>query len=184
MMYAFGEYELDITCYELRRSGQPQQIEPKVFDLLAYLVQQRDRAVSKDELFEQVWSNPFVSESALLYCIMAARKVLGDNGRGQRLIKTIHGRGYRFVGTVEESLSQKPPEHVEMAAQAAVLVHAAPVALEPQTGEAERRQLSVLYCRIASLQPTLSLSIPQMSLACSRTRMRCAPRSSGVLMDT
>ena len=96
MIYAFGEYELDITCYELRRSGQPQQIEPKVFDLLAYLVQQRDRAVSKDELFEQVWSNQFVSESALLYCIMAARKVLGDNGRVQRLIKTIHGRGYRF----------------------------------------------------------------------------------------
>ncbi len=101
MIYIFGEYELDIVYHELRRAGVPQPIEPKAFDLLAYFLQSPGRVLSKEDLFAHVWPEQFVSESALTYCIAVARKAVGDSGRAQRLIKTVHGRGYRFVAAVE-----------------------------------------------------------------------------------
>ena len=102
MIYSFGEYELDTDCHELRRVGQPLPIEPKVFDLLAYLIEHQERTVAKEDLFEYLWPDQFVSESSLTYCIAAGRKAIGDSGRAQRLIKTIHGRGYRFITPVEQ----------------------------------------------------------------------------------
>lgn len=76
-------------------------MERQVFDVLSYLVVNSGRLVSKDELLEKVWGDRFVGEAALNNRVMAARKAIGDNGREQRLIKTIHGRGYRFVGDVQ-----------------------------------------------------------------------------------
>src|SRR6185436_12969447 len=78
-------------------------IEPQVFDLLAYLVQHRDRVVTKDDLFTAVWNGRLVSESALTTRVNAVRTALGDSGDAQRLIRTLRGRGIRFVGTVNES---------------------------------------------------------------------------------
>ena len=75
-------------------------IEPQVFDLLAYLVQHGDRVVTKDDLFAAVWNGRFVSESALTTRINAARTALGDDGKAQRLLRTLRGRGVRFVGDV------------------------------------------------------------------------------------
>jgi TolB-like protein/tetratricopeptide (TPR) repeat protein len=94
---------LDIERRELRRGGELLRLEPQVFDLLAYLVQHRDRVVGKDDLLEAVWGGRSVSDSALTTRINAARRVLGDNGERQRLIRTLPRKGIRFVGEVDEA---------------------------------------------------------------------------------
>jgi DNA-binding winged helix-turn-helix (wHTH) protein len=148
MIYAFGEYELDTACYELRCLGKRLPIEPKAFDLLAYLVQQRGRAVSKDELLEHVWPQQFVSEGALLYCIKAVLKSIGDSGRDQRLIKTIHGRGYRFIAPVEEYLRQSPPEDTVEIVRPQCRSDNIPASVTQSAPNATRRQLTILYCHV------------------------------------
>ncbi len=103
MSIIFAGHEIDPRRQELRRAGQVVHIEPQVYDVLVHLVRNRDRIVSKDELLDTVWNGRIVSESALSSRINAARKAIGDDGERQGLIKTIHRRGFRFVGTVEES---------------------------------------------------------------------------------
>ncbi len=100
MIYAFGDYELDVDARELRRAGAVVPTEPQVFDVLAYLVEHRGRMVTKQELLDAVWATSFVTESALSSRIKAARQALGDDGKAQRVIRTLHGRGYRFVAPV------------------------------------------------------------------------------------
>ena len=100
MIYVFGDYTLDTQCYELRHVGVPCKLEPQVFNVLAYLLEHYTRVVSKDELLEQFWPQQFVSEVTVNQRVMAARKALWANGRVQRYIKTVHGRGYRFVADV------------------------------------------------------------------------------------
>lgn len=102
MIYAFGQYELDTRVYELRCSGSVRPVEPQVFDVLAFLVQNRDRLVSKEELLEKLWPDRFVSETTLTSRVKEARKAVGDTGDSQSVIRTQRGRGYRFVATVEE----------------------------------------------------------------------------------
>jgi DNA-binding winged helix-turn-helix (wHTH) protein len=102
MIYSFEEYELDLQRYELRCAGQPVKIEPQVFNLLAYLIQHRDRLITKEELLEQLWAGRVVGEATLTSRVRAARKAVGDTGRVQRLIQTLHRRGYRFIATIEE----------------------------------------------------------------------------------
>jgi DNA-binding winged helix-turn-helix (wHTH) protein len=102
MIYVFGDYELDTTLYELRHVGEPCKMEPRVFNVLAYLIQHRDHVVSREELLEHLWPGLFTSESLLNNCIMEARKALADNGKAQRVIRTIHGRGYRFIAPMAE----------------------------------------------------------------------------------
>lgn len=92
MVHSFPSFELDEDRFELRRDGQPVKIEPRVLELLAYLVRNRGRIVTKEELLDQVWKKTFVSESALTRGIMEARRAIGS----AELIKTVHGRGYRF----------------------------------------------------------------------------------------
>jgi TolB-like protein/DNA-binding winged helix-turn-helix (wHTH) protein len=103
MLYHFGDCVLDDQLYQLSRDGAPIEIEPKVFDVLAYLLHHHDRVVSKDELLEKLWPGQVVSETALTRCIVAARKAVGDDGGKQQIIKTQHGRGYRFIAEVVSS---------------------------------------------------------------------------------
>jgi class 3 adenylate cyclase/predicted ATPase/DNA-binding winged helix-turn-helix (wHTH) protein len=105
MIYVFGDYELDTRLYELRCAGQPCKLEPQVFDVLAYLMAHRDRVVTKHELLDNLWPNQFISEVTLNHRLMEARKAIGDSGRAQRCIKTLHGRGYRFIAAVQERTS-------------------------------------------------------------------------------
>jgi TolB-like protein len=100
--YLFDDYALDPDRRELLRGTQPIPVEPQVFDLLLYLIRNRDRVVSRDDLLATVWRGRIVSESALSTRINAARAALGDNGEEQRLIKTLPRRGLRFVGIVRE----------------------------------------------------------------------------------
>jgi pimeloyl-ACP methyl ester carboxylesterase len=103
VIYVFGDCELDLGRYELRRAGAVQPVEPQVFDVLALLLRERERVVPKEELLDAVWGSRFVGESALTSRVKAARRAIGDDGRTQRLIRTARGRGYQFVGQVEES---------------------------------------------------------------------------------
>lgn len=102
MLFAFGDYSLDARRRELRRGGELVAIEPQVFDLLVYLIQNRDRVVSKDDLLAGVWGGRIVSESTLTSRINAARRAVGDSGAEQALIRTVARKGLRFVGTVSE----------------------------------------------------------------------------------
>jgi DNA-binding winged helix-turn-helix (wHTH) protein len=80
MRCVFGDYELDEQLYELRRDGAPVALDRKVFDVLAYLIQHRERLVPKEELLDKLWPGQVVGEAALTRCITAARKALGDDG--------------------------------------------------------------------------------------------------------
>jgi len=100
MLYTFGDYECDLAQYELRRAGAPVAIEPKAFTVLAYLLQRGDRVVTKAELLDQCWAGTFVSDAALTRCLARVRQAVGDDGPEQRVIKTIRGQGYRFVGVL------------------------------------------------------------------------------------
>jgi pimeloyl-ACP methyl ester carboxylesterase/DNA-binding winged helix-turn-helix (wHTH) protein len=99
--YLFGDAELDTDRYELRRGGEPVHVEPQVFDVLMHLLEHRDRVVSKNDLLDAVWGDRFVSESALTSRIKAARQAVGDDGSTQRIIRTVHGRGYQIAAVVE-----------------------------------------------------------------------------------
>ena len=102
LLYLFEDYALDTDRRELWRGAALLSMEPQVFDLLVFLVGNRDRVVSKDDLLASVWGGRIVSESTVASRINAARRAIGDNGEQQRLIRTIIGRGVRFVGTVRE----------------------------------------------------------------------------------
>ena len=97
MIYRFGPFELDTSKVELRARGEVCAVEPQVFALLVLLVENRERLVSKDEIIEKVWDGRVVSEAAIASRIKSARHVLGDDGKTQHLIKTIHRQGFRFV---------------------------------------------------------------------------------------
>src|SRR5262245_19237926 len=101
---------LDTDRRELRRGSEPIAVEPQVLDLLIYLVQNRDRVVSKDDLIASVWGGRIVSDTTLTSRIYAARKAVGDSGQDQKLIRTIARKGLRFVGAVRTQ-----PNHAEPA---------------------------------------------------------------------
>ena len=103
MQYRFGGYAIDTERVEIRQGGELISVEPQVFDLLVFLIANRDRVVSRDEILDKIWEGRFVSPSALTTRINSARAAIGDSGKEQRLIKTLSRKGYRFVAEeVEE----------------------------------------------------------------------------------
>ena len=110
MIHVFGDCELDEARFELRRCGAVVKVEPKTFDVLAYLVKCADRVVSKDELLDAVWPGQVVSESVLPKCVAAARRAVGDTRAPQPVIRTVHGRGYRFVAPLQVRAAAAPAD--------------------------------------------------------------------------
>src|ERR1044071_9692844 len=102
MIYLFDGCELDDRGYVLRRAGALIKVEPKVFEVLAYLVRCHDRFVSRDELISQIWPHQVITDAALNRCIAEARKAVGDNGTKQQIIRTQYTRGYRRIASVVE----------------------------------------------------------------------------------
>src|SRR6516165_3143654 len=100
MRFLFENHVLDVGRRELCCAGEGIALEPQVFDLLLYLIENRDRVVGKDELFDKVWDGRIVSESTLTSRINAVRRAVNDNGRDQQLVRTIARKGFRFVGEV------------------------------------------------------------------------------------
>ena len=126
---------LDTARYELRSGGEVIRVEPQVFDVLTQLVRNSDRFVSKEELFDSVWGGRFVGEAALTSRIKAARRALGDDGESQRLIRTVRGRGYQFVGTLITDTPSAPP--------------APPPPSSPEPDEPPPPRQHIAFCRAA-----------------------------------
>jgi DNA-binding winged helix-turn-helix (wHTH) protein/tetratricopeptide (TPR) repeat protein len=133
MIYVFDGFELDADKVELRCGHVTVPLEPQVFAVLLLLVENRERMVSKDEIIEKVWDGRIVSESAVTSRIKTARHALGDNGKSQKFIRTIHGSGFRFVaevttkktetaGLAASAASQEPPEPSAAAAKPSIMV--------------------------------------------------------------
>ena len=111
MKFLFDNHALDTDRRELRRGSERIAVEPQVFDLLVYLVQNCDRVVSKDDLIASVWRGRIVSDSTLTSRINAARKAVGDSGEDQKLIRTVVRKGLRFVGAVHAKSNGAEPAH-------------------------------------------------------------------------
>ena len=117
MQFLFADHTLDTDRRELRRGGTPVAVEPQVFDLLTYLVQNRERVVTKDDLFASVWGGRIVADSTLASRINAARKAIGDSGEEQNLIRTISRKGVRFIADVQSRQENDEPEPAAAAPQ-------------------------------------------------------------------
>jgi DNA-binding winged helix-turn-helix (wHTH) protein len=102
LIYQFADCTLDVERRELRRGGVLRRVEPQVFDLLEYLIRNRDRVVERDDLFKAIWHGRLVSDATLSTRLNAARNAIGDTGREQRLICTCRGKGLRFIAAVRE----------------------------------------------------------------------------------
>jgi TolB-like protein/Tfp pilus assembly protein PilF len=114
VQFSFSDYSLDTDRRELSRGSEPVALEPQVFDLLVYLLLNRERVVSKEDLVAAVWGGRVVSDSTLTSRINAARKAIGDNGEQQRLIRTIARKGLRFVGSVSVHPHAQPDSGVAL----------------------------------------------------------------------
>src|SRR5262245_6198622 len=109
-MFAFGPFTLDCARYQLNRSGVTILVERRVFDLLRYLIEHRDRVVGRDELLERVWSGVSVSPNSLTRAITVLRRVLEDDVQEPAWVATVHGRGYRFIGELHAQLERSRPD--------------------------------------------------------------------------
>lgn len=101
MIFRFGNCELNSESFTLQINGMPKLVEPHVFDLILYLIDRRDRLVSRDELFKSLWAGREVCDATLSNNIKCARAALGDDGERQKVIKTIRGRGYQFIAEIK-----------------------------------------------------------------------------------
>lgn len=108
MIHAFEDFELDADRVELRSDGAPVALEPQVFALLRLLIENCDRMVTKDEIIAKVWGGRIVSDAAVASRIKSARHAVGDDGRAQRVIRTVHGMGFRFVAEVTTAAPPLP----------------------------------------------------------------------------
>ena len=134
MIYQFGPFELDLATVELREGDKTRAMEPQVFALLALLVENRERLVSKDEIIEKVWDGRIVSEAAVASRIKSARHALGDDGKSQRFIRTIHGQGYRFVASAKALRSTASFDTSELAGGTRVEGAASGISSRPSLG--------------------------------------------------
>ena len=163
MIYAFSEYSLDVDRRELRCGAALIAAEPQTFDLLLYLIQNRERVVSKDDLMAAVWSGRIVSESTLSSQINAVRHAIGDDGERQTLVRTLARKGFRFVGEVQEQCDRErlPVREVASAPQRTD----GPEAARNKIDRPERRQLSVMICNLIGVGALSSERDPEDLLA-------------------
>ena len=138
-IYLFGEWSLDTGSRELRRAGDIVPIEPKPFDLLQFLIENRDSAISKDALQDAIWPGVVVAESSLTRCVMKTRRALSDNADQAEMIKTVPRHGYRFVAEVRE---ETVPQAV--------------------TGPLSRANRRLRYCRLRTCLTTAAMTICRM----------------------
>lgn len=109
VVYTFGDYRVDTARFEIARAGRPLPVEPQVLELLIALIENRDHVMVREELLEKVWRGRVVSDTTLSSRIKTTRQLIGDDGAAQRYIRTVHGRGFRFVGEVAAAAEGRPP---------------------------------------------------------------------------
>ena len=159
--YRFGDYELDTATRELRLNGAPVTLEPRVYSLLAFLIEQHYRAVNKDEIQAAIWAPVVVSDTALTRAIMKARRAVGDDAERQSVIRTVHGHGYQFVAPLLED----DPTSEEESQGAAV----AP------TAESSRRRLRWLLGAAAAILVIGIVFVVRMPTAPDGVRVAVLP---------
>jgi DNA-binding winged helix-turn-helix (wHTH) protein/tetratricopeptide (TPR) repeat protein len=142
MAWTFGNFRLDPERFQLCRDNVPVEVEPRVFALLMLLVDHRDRMVTKDEIAGHIWHGRIASDASISSCIRSARKAVGDDGLGQALIRTVHGKGFRFVAEVVET------------GFAQVAARASPTAAVQQTG---RPSIAILRFRPLTMSPEFAI---------------------------
>ncbi len=143
MVWTFGEFRLDPVRFELTAGERPVELEPQVLTLLIHLVRNSDRMVSKDEIVSAVWNGRIVSDASIASRVRSARQAVGDDGARQAVIRTVHGRGYRFVAEVKNAT---PP-----------LIASAGSRLVPHLQEPSRPSIAVLPFRPLGLPPDLEI---------------------------
>ena len=109
MIFTFADCEVDTDRCELRRRGEVRHVEPQVFDLLVHLLRNRDRLVTRDEVLDAIWGHRFVTPSTLSSRLKALRQAVGDDGTAQSIVRTVRGRGLRFVADVSERAGEGQP---------------------------------------------------------------------------
>jgi class 3 adenylate cyclase len=139
MRYAFADCVLDTDRRELDRAGEVLVLRPKVFQVLTYLIEHRDRVISKEELLEQCWPGRVVSEATLSTCMKHVRVALGDSGSEQKCIKTLHGHGFHFVAPLLDEESAAAGDGPGAAGDDSL----------PRVAEREFKQVSVLACAVS-----------------------------------
>lgn len=154
MIYRFDDVEIDTERFELRRGGAAQKVEPQVLALVELLVANADRLVSKDELNLRIWGGRVVSEAVVNSRIRSARLAIGDDGKAQRLIRTVHGRGFRFVGepVVEDPLIPRQPLSAGRARPEPVAAPTAPAPTAP-VAPTGAPSMAVLPFQLLSAEP-------------------------------
>lgn len=143
MAWIFGDYQLDPERFELRHGTDPVGLEPQVLALLLHLVRHRDRMVTKDEIAAEVWPGRIASDASISSRIRSARQAVGDNGQQQTTIRTVHGRGFRFVADVVETTPAQ--------------VAAATAVAQPETVLTGRPSIAILPFRPLALEPDLAI---------------------------
>ena len=113
VIYTFADYRIDTSRFEMARGTAILSVEPQVLELLIFLIDNRDHVVSRDDLLGTIWKGRVVSDTTLSSRIKSARQVIGDDGTRQQYIKTIHGRGFRFVGKVDAHEQARPATQPE-----------------------------------------------------------------------
>ena len=141
VIYRFGSFLVDTETFSLRCNDVAMRIDPQEFDVLVYLIERRDRVVTRDELFASLWKGKVVTDSALSSRLRAIRRALNDSGSAQRVIQTVHGRGYRFIARLAAGEGEAPAER---AATTALRPPSNPVRSAPQTVAGRDVELNTL----------------------------------------
>jgi DNA-binding winged helix-turn-helix (wHTH) protein len=163
MIYEFDAYEIDTDKVELRSNGAVLSIEPRPYALLSLLVENRERVVSREEIIEKIWDGRAISDAAISTAIRTLRQVLNDDGAAQKFVRTVRGRGFRFVAAVK--LRSPTPVQVNL-----------PISPQgPATpGDAGRPVIAVTPFRLygtADLIPAIGEAVPA-ELISSLSRLR------------
>ncbi len=141
MYHFFGDCQLNTEQYVLSRAGQSTSLQPKVFQVLEYLLLHRDRVVSKQELCDQIWPDQFISDASIEGVIKAVRQVVGDDGRTQWCIQTRRSQGYQFIASLSSG------DHTDLNAQE-IEVPCIEMEYTVESPVAMRRQLTVMCCEM------------------------------------
>jgi len=174
LKYRFDECEFDTDAIRLVVAGEDVAVQPQVADVLRVLIEERSRVVSKEELLDRVWGHTFVTESALTSRIKSARQAIGDDGKEQRLIRTVHGRGYQFVGHVREDVDADPAA----AAPAGRVASIAPLPTYASELVGRHRELAELArlvhgARIVTIVGPGGVGKTRLAVACAGTLTDC-----------
>jgi len=166
--FRFERCEVRLASREVLLDGRVQQVEPRPFDLLVYLIKHRDRVVPKDELLDKLWPNNFVSPSVIVRAIMKARQAIGDDGKVAKLIKTVHSTGYRFIGELAPHEADAQPPKTASSTSEPSRQSRVPLVLLPfenLTGQAELDwvELGLMSMVARALSADTRLRLPELA---------------------